>query len=420
MIAPSPTPVPWMAEAPYTVPRHPASITLRLDGNEGAPPSPRVLESLSTLTPESLQRYPSPRPLEAELARRFGVPPGSVLVTAGGDEGLMRICRAFLGPGRNFVMPEPSFEMIRRYATGTGAEVRSLPYPSDGYPTDNVIAACDEHTAMVAVVSPNNPTGGVISSEDLQRLSAALPQVMLMVDLAYTEFSDCDLTQTALTLPNAVVFRTFSKASGLAGLRLGYAMGSERWIDILRSAGLPYPVSSPALRLADAVLNEVESTENDIAQIKNARRRITEALQRAGLTVYPSQGNFVFARGTDGTWWRDAMAGLGIGIRAWPGDDSLGDAIRISCPATSQETDIVCRAIATVAQPQAILFDMDGVLADVSRSYRVAIQQTAGRFGVEVTPTDIEQIKAGGGPTTTGWSRTVWSPQQASARHSKP
>ena len=396
MIAPSPTPVPWMAEAPYTVPRHPASITLRLDGNEGAPPSPRVLESLSTLTPESLQRYPSPRPLEAELARRFGLPPGSVLVTAGGDEGLMRICRAFLGPGRNFVMPEPSFEMIRRYATGTGAEVRSLPYPPDGYPTDKVIAACDDHTAMVAVVSPNNPTGGVISAEDLRRLSAALPQVMLMVDLAYTEFSNCDLTQTALTLPNAVVFRTFSKASGLAGLRLGYAMGPERWIDILRSAGLPYPVSSPALRLADAVLNEVDSTETDIAQIKNARRRITEALQRAGLTVYPSQGNFVFARGTDGTWWRDAMAGLGIGIRAWPGDDSLGDAIRISCPATPQETDIVCRAIATVAQPQAILFDMDGVLADVSRSYRVAIQQTAERFGVEVTPTDIEQIKAGG------------------------
>ena len=396
MTAPSPTPVPWMADAPYAVPRHPAPITLRLDGNEGAPPSPRVLESLSTLTPESLQRYPSPRPLEAALARRFGLSPASVLVTAGGDEGLMRICRAFLGPGRRFGMPEPSFEMIRRYATGTGAEERSLPYPSAGYPTDEVIAACDETTAMVAVVSPNNPTGGVIAAEDLRRLSAALPQVMLMVDLAYTEFSDCDLTDTALALPNAVVFRTFSKASGLAGLRLGYAMGSERWIDVLRGAGLPYPVSSPALTLADAILDDAGSADADIAQIKTARTRITDALERAGLTVYPSQGNFVFARGTDGAWWRDAMAGLGIGIRAWPGNDALRDAIRISCPSTPSETTRLCRAIDTVAKPQAILFDMDGVLADVSRSYRVAIQQTAGRFGVEVSPSDIEAIKACG------------------------
>ena len=293
-------------------------------------------------------------------------------------------------------MPEPSFEMIRRYATGTGAEVRSLPYPSAGYPTDEVIAACDETTAMVAVVSPNNPTGGVIAVEDLRRLSAALPQAMLMVDLAYTEFSDCDLTQAALALPNAVVFRTFSKASGLAGLRLGYAMGPVRWIEVLRGAGLPYPVSSPALALAGAVLDDVGSAEADIAQIKTARVKIAEALQGAGLMVYPSQGNFVFARGTDGTWWRDAMAGLGIGIRAWPGADGLRDAIRISCPATPEETDRVCRAIATVAKPQAIIFDMDGVIADVSRSYRVAIQQAAGRFGVEVTPTDIEEIKACG------------------------
>ena len=92
-------------------------------------------------------------------------------MTAGGDEGLMRMCRAFLGPGRNLRLPEPSFEMIRRYATGTKARSAPLPYPRAGYPTDDVIAACDEHTALVAVVSPNNPTGGVISAEDLQGVS---------------------------------------------------------------------------------------------------------------------------------------------------------------------------------------------------------------------------------------------------------
>ena len=163
-------------------------------------------------------------------------------MTAGGDEGLMRICRAFLGPGRNFVMPEPSFEMIRRHDRDGGGGA-PLPYPADGYPTDAVIAACDEHTAMVAVVSPNNPTGGVISAEDLPPLRCPASS-----DAdggpGLHEFSDCDLIPAALALPNAVVFRTFSKASGLAGLRLGYAMGPVRWIEVLRGAGLPYPFSA--------------------------------------------------------------------------------------------------------------------------------------------------------------------------------
>lgn len=393
----SPTPNTWLSSTPYAVPRHPAPISLRLDGNEGAPPPKQVLECLQNLTPTSLQRYPSPRPLEAQLAKRFGLEPDSVLVTAGGDEGLMRICRAFLGPERNFVFPEPSFEMIRRFAVGTGVEVRSVPYPSEGYPTEAVLAACDEKTAMVAVVSPNNPTGGIISAADLRRLSTALPQAMLMVDLAYVEFADDDLTQTALQLPNAVVFRTFSKASGMAGLRLGYAMGPARWIQLLRSVGLPYPVSAPALQIASKCLDFNDAPSASVDGLKSARKQLSQTLEQEGIQVFPSQGNFVFARGLDGTWWRNAMAGLGIGIRAWPGGEQLGDAIRISCPSEPMDTARVQRAIITIQRPEAILFDLDGVLADVSESYRAAIRLTAAHFGVVLSPGDIEAVKAKGG-----------------------
>ena len=111
-----------------------------------------------------------------------------------------------------------------------------------------MLDACDAETSVIAVVSPNNPTGGVISSQDLRRLSEGAPQAILMVDLAYVEFANKDLTPVALELPNAVVFRTFSKARGLAGLRVGYALGPARWLNVLRSVGLPYPVSAPALR----------------------------------------------------------------------------------------------------------------------------------------------------------------------------
>ena len=396
MSQPMPVPNPWITSSPYSVPRHPAPITLRLDGNEGAPPPERMLECLGTLTPTALQRYPDPRPLEAKIAQRFGLDRESVLVTAGADEGLMRMCRGFLQPGRTLVLPEPSFDMIRRFAVATGAAVRSVPFPEGSYPIESVLRSCDDTTAMVAVVSPNNPTGGTISAGSLRRLSEEIPHAMLMVDLAYVEFADEDLTATALSLPNAVVFRTFSKASGMAGLRLGYAMGAVRWIRVLRAAGLPYPVSAPSLAIGHATVDATPETSSSVEGIKQSRAELTRALHDEGIPVFPSQGNFVFMRGLDGTWWRDAMAGLGIGIRAWPNSPELADAIRISCPSNPAAVQRVCHAISTIRQPEAILFDLDGVLADVSASYREAIRQTAAHFGVCLSPNDIERIKAAG------------------------
>ena len=396
MTVQEPTPNPWLNTQPYRVPRHPAPVSLKLDSNEGKAPPKRLLDSIEEITPEQLLRYPNPSRLESLLAERFGIDKTRVLLTAGGDEGLMRMCRAFLGPGRNMIFPEPSFEMIRRFAAGTQAEVRTVPYPADGYPTDEVISKCNETTAVIAVVSPNNPTGGVITKDDLQRLSKEVPQAMIMLDLAYIEFAESDLTDVALHLSNVLIFRTFSKAFGLAGLRVGYAMGQEKWITLLRSVGLPYPVSRTALQLAESSLGFSGERDNTIANIRGFRNDITATLKQCNVESYPSQANFVFATGLDGLWWRDAMAGLGIGIRAWPNQRELNQAMRISCPTNAEDTKRLCHAIRTISAPQGLLFDMDGVLADVSKSYRAAIVQTAKHFGVQITTTDIEQAKADG------------------------
>ena len=247
---------PWTQRPPYRVPRHPAVTDLQLAGNEGAPPPQALAARMGALAPEQLSRYPDPSALECRLAARHGLHDDQVLITAGGDEGLQRLCRAALAPGKRLVLPEPTFEMIRRFAESTGAEVIAVPFQVSGYPTERVIEACDDSTALIAVVTPNNPTGDVISADDLRRVAEAAPQALVMVDLAYTEFADEDLTQVALSLPNAIIFRTFSKARGLAGLRLGYALGAARWIQALRTAGLPYPASAPALALALASLEE--------------------------------------------------------------------------------------------------------------------------------------------------------------------
>lgn len=394
-----PEPSPHVAGlVPYHVPRHPAPLDLHLDGIGGLPLPPDLFDRLGGADPEAwVRQYPSADGVRDRLAARLGVDASRVIVTAGGDDALDRLCRGYLAPGRSIVVPEPTFEMIPRYARWAGATLRSIAWPGGDWPLDAVLAACDETTAIIAVVSPNNPTGQTITEAQLRALSAARPQTLLMVDLAYIEFADVDLSATVASLPNAVGFRTLSKAWGLAGLRVGYAFGPPAVIATLRAAGNPYTVSGPSLFLAaDRLEHAQEASGAFCARVRAQRDALTASLVTLGLDAQRSQANYVFARTPHALWLRDACAGLGIGIRAWPGHASLGDAVRINVPGDDVVLRRVERTLRTALRPQAILFDMDGVLADVSRSYRAAIVETAAAFGVTVTPEQIRSAKAAG------------------------
>ena len=155
-----PEPNDWLTSDAYRVPRHPASMTIRLDGNEGGAPSANVLKVLKELTAEDLRAYPDTRLLEAAIARFHNVAPNQVLVTAGGDEGLLRMCRAFLSPAKNFVLPEPTFGMLNKFANWCNSPVKSVDWQTGNYPLNAVLAQVDDDTGIIAVVSPNNPTGG--------------------------------------------------------------------------------------------------------------------------------------------------------------------------------------------------------------------------------------------------------------------
>lgn len=383
----------------YSVPRHPAPLDLLLDGIGGLPSPPDLFARLSDADPDALVRsYPDTRMLSDRLADQLGLPRDRVLVTAGGDDALDRSCRAYLSPGRSIVLPVPTFEMIPRYARWAGATIREVPWPGGDWPFDAVLAAVDATTSLVAVVSPNNPTGQVITAERLRALSAALPDVLLLVDLAYVEFADHDLTSVVAELPNAVAFRTFSKAWGLAGLRVGYAIGAAEVIAALRVAGNPYPVSGPSLHLAAKRLDHDQAVSAAyVASVRAERDGMTDLLRTLGVDAQRSQANFVFARTPRADWLRDGMAGLGIGVRGWPGHESLADAVRINIPGDAPTTARLHHAVRAVLQPDALLFDVDGVLVDVSSSYREAIRQTAAHFGVTLGPDDIAAAKARGG-----------------------
>ncbi len=393
-----PQPVPVLqGQSAYHVPRHPAPVDLRLDGNEGPAPDPELLSLLTEGGPELARRYPLAQALVERIVARYGVTPEQVVVTAGADDAMDRCCRAFLCAGRELVMPTPTFEMIARYAKLAGATIRPVPWPGGPFPLDRVLSEVRPETSVIAFVSPNNPTGAVGTAHDLERLSKAAPHALLLVDLAYGEFADEDLTAAALSLPNAVALRTMSKAWGLAGLRVGFALGPPELIDCLRVAGQPYAVSGPSLALAAARLDGGEPTVNRyVARVRSERRHLQRLLSDMGAEPQGSQGNFVFARTKKSLWIRDALAGLGIAVRVWPGHPELDATVRISCPGSESSFDRVTHALRAALAPQALLLDMDGVLADVSGSYRRAIVETAKHFDVTITAAEIAQAKARG------------------------
>jgi histidinol-phosphate aminotransferase len=227
--------------------------------------------------------------------------------------------------------------MIARYATLAGGSVNAVPWLRGPLPTDAMIARADDETAVMAVVSPNNPTGSVATASDLVKLREALPNVLLVVDLAYGELADEDLTETALGLADTIVVRTLSKAWGLAGLRVGYAAGPEEIIGWLRRAGNPYAVASTSLALAELQLKDSAPMQAYVETVRRERTQLYDTLHGLGAKPLPSQGNFVLCEPPSPANLVEQLGERGIAVRTWPHDPVLSRFVRISCPGESAD-----------------------------------------------------------------------------------
>jgi histidinol-phosphate aminotransferase len=328
----------------YAPPVRSSPGDLLLDLNEGAPLAPDgwLAEVAAGVGMDALRRYPDASRLEGMLAERLGVAAGRMLVTSGGDDAIDRVCRVCLGPEDEAVLPSPSFEMIARSAEMAGGCVIRTAWMGGAFPVEAVLGAVTDRTRLVAVVSPNNPTGGVITRAELERLSAALRDVLLMVDLAYTEFAAEDLTPVALALPNVVIVRTFSKAYGLAGLRVGYAVGGvrgEETIAAMRAAGGPFACSAVSVAAAEAALGLSDSVlAGRVAQVRSEREAISDLLSRHGCAALPSEANFVLARFADAQRVWQKLGQRGIRVKRFASAE-LADWLRIGCPGESRGLD---------------------------------------------------------------------------------
>ena len=366
-----------------------------LSMNEGEPPPRECFDVLEGIGPGILRKYADAAPLEQAYAAYLGTDPANVLATTGGDDAIDRVFRAFLAPDQEMVFPTPTFEMIPACARMARGRLVPVEYEWGTLPHDDILAEVNERTGVVAVLTPDNPTGRAFTTRELLRLADALPpEVVLLVDSAYAEFAEEDQTAALLEVPRAVMIRTMSKSWGLAGLRVGFAVGAKERIDVLRGFGGPYALTGPSVAIAmDRLRNGVEEMRGFVEYVRSRRERLAGVIRGAGGQPQPSQTNFVFSSFPDARWIQRGMAAQGVLVRYFP---HLPEYVRITVPRDDGEFRRVERALECLDRPEALLFDMDGVLADVRRSYREAIVRTCASFGVEAGHELISAVKAAG------------------------
>ena len=306
---------------------------LRLDFNENTSGcSPRVLIRLRQLDGETLARYPEREKGEAVVAAHLGISPEELLLTNGTDEAIHLICETYLEPGDEVLIVVPTFAMFEIYAAATGARMISIPAgPDFSFPTQAVLDHINERTRLIAVANPNNPTGAFAPPADLKQIAKTAPAAALLVDEAYFEFCGESMAPNWRQLPNLFVSRTFSKAYGMAGLRIGVLMGNPEQMSLIRRASSPYNLNSVALACLPDALADQEFVRDYVAQAVDGRRELESELAAWGIRFYPSRANFVlFDIGGDCTTFVSRMRERGILVRDRSSDPGCQDCIRIT------------------------------------------------------------------------------------------
>ena len=268
---------------------------LRLDFNENTlAPSPRVLAKLQQLTAEGLTVYPEREPVERIVAQHLGVESNQVILTNGVDEAIHLMACAFLDEGDEAVICTPTFFMYDvSIGMMTSGLVKVQTDDSLEFPFERFLAAITPRTKLIIIASPNNPTGAIVSREHLLAIAAAAPQAVVMVDEAYFHFFGDTVLPDIANVPNLVVARTFSKAYGLASLRIGALFADPRLIGFLRKVSSPYNVNGIALAVLPEALADTEYLNWYITQVHQGRERVVTALRELGVRLWPSAANFV-------------------------------------------------------------------------------------------------------------------------------
>jgi len=317
---------------PYAPDRRPVPVDLS-DNTNLRGPHPAALRTVREAPLDALARYPSVYAdrVRETVARRFGVPLEAVASGCGSDDLLDSAFRAAGEPGERIVFPAPTFSMIGIFARMNGMVPVSLPWPPGGPPSPEAILA--EDPALIYLCRPNNPTGEVLPRKWVEAVveGAGDRGAVVLVDEAYADFADDHFLREAAESRRLLVLRTLSKAYGLAGLRVGFAVGAPEVVAEVEKSRGPYKVNRLAEGAAVAALEDREEwIPAVVAEVRRSRARLGTELEARGFRPLPSGANFLLVPVPDAGAVTAALRDHGVAVRPFPGLEGVGDGVRVS------------------------------------------------------------------------------------------
>jgi histidinol-phosphate aminotransferase len=270
--------------------------------------------------------------VEALVAARLGRRPEEVALTNGVDEAIHVLFEAFLEEGDELLLPVPTYTMYEIYAAATDAKAVTVLADDDlAFPFERLMAAITARTKVIAIANPNSPSGTSATREQLLAIAERAPQAVVLVDEAYYHFHGETLMDLVGTIPNLFVARTFSKAYGLAGLRLGLLAGPEELMRWVRRVLSPYSVNSLALACLPAAMEDTEYLDWYVADVLAARTEFEAALDAVGVRRWPSRANFVLVDiGARHAEFVNRMRAEGVLVRDRSNDPGCEGRVRVT------------------------------------------------------------------------------------------
>jgi histidinol-phosphate aminotransferase len=277
---------------------------LRLDRNESTVPLPeKVVSTLARyLAERGVHSYPEAERLSGPLAVYCGVPPECILTTNGSDQAIDLSLRAFLNEGGRLLVARPEFSIFSHVAVRIGAQVDGISYQEDlSFPyVEFREAVANRKPDLIVIINPNNPTGTAVSDDFIREIASSNPDIPVIVDEAYYEFTGRTAVGLIGSHGNIVVLRTFSKAFAMAGLRLGYVVAAPPVIEQIAKLRNPFDVNELAVVAAEAQLADLEPMQRYVQEIVSESKPIlTNFCQRMGIAAWPGEANFVLVRPPD-------------------------------------------------------------------------------------------------------------------------
>lgn len=328
---------------------------LRLDFNESTLAcSPKVRDVLGRVSTGDLTRYPEREPVEAIVAANLGLAADQIALTNGVDEAIHVLFEAFLDSGDELLLPVPTYTMYLVYASATDASV--VPVLADDtleFPFERIIAAITPRTKIIAIANPNSPSGSIAARAQILEIARRAPHAVLLIDEAYFHFCGETVIDLVGTVPNLVVARTFSKAYGLAGLRLGLLAAPREIMRWVRRVLSPYSVNSLALACLPAALEDADYLDWYVAEVLAARAEFEATLDEDGLRRWPSRANFVLVDiGQQHKEFVRLMSAAGVLVRDRSSDPGCDGRVRITIGTREQMRQAVTALNNTLATLQ--------------------------------------------------------------------